>query len=169
VAQFAAAGRTFLVATSFSKSLSLYGERVGAISFVTASADEAARVLSQAKVVARTLYSNPPGFGAKVAAQVLTDPTLRANWDEELGGMRERVKAMRVALRSGLEQAGAPGDWSHVTTQVGLFSYSGLTVDQMHRLRADHAVYGLDSGRLCVAALNPGNIDKVVEAIAAVL
>jgi aromatic-amino-acid transaminase len=169
ISQFAAAGLSFLVATSFSKSLSLYGERVGAISFVTESADEAARVLSQAKVTARTLYSNPPAFGAKVAAQCLTDPSLRFSWEAELAGMRDRIKAMRQALRGGLEAAGVPGDFSYITQQTGMFSYSGLSQAQMVRLRQEFAVYGLDSGRLCVAALNPGNIDRVVEAIAAVV
>jgi aromatic-amino-acid transaminase len=165
---FAAAGLHFLVATSFSKTLSLYGERVGAISFVTGSAEESARVLSQAKVTARTLYSNPPSFGAKVAAQVLTDPALRADWEKELDGMRGRILQMRRALRAGLETARVPGDLSYITNQTGMFSYSGLSVDQMHRLRTEFGVYGLDSGRLCVAALNPGNLDHVVKAIAAV-
>ena len=169
VTKFAAQGQTFLVATSFSKSLSLYGERVGAISFVTASADESARVLSQAKVAARTLYSNPPSFGAKVAAQILTDPALRENWEAELGTMRDRIKAMRAGLRSGLEKAGVPGDLSYITTQAGMFSYSGLSKEQMVRLREEHAVYGLDSGRLCVAAINKGNLDHVVQSMAAVM
>ncbi|MDR0991109.1 MAG: aspartate/tyrosine/aromatic aminotransferase [Propionibacteriaceae bacterium] len=166
IAQFVAADLTFLVATSFSKSLSLYGERVGSINFVTGSADEAARVLSQAKVTARTIYSNPPSFGAKVAAQVLTDPDLRASWETELGQMRDRIKAVRRALRRGLEDRGLNGNFSYITQQTGMFSYSGLTPEQMHRLRDDYAVYGLDSGRLCMAAINHGNIDHVIEAIA---
>jgi aromatic-amino-acid transaminase len=168
VGLFAASGRPFLVATSFSKSLSLYGERIGAVSFVTGSADESARVLSQAKVVARVLYSNPPAHGATVAARVLTDPALRASWEEELGGMRDRIKAMRQALRAGLEAAGVGGDLSFITSQRGMFSYSGLGPDQMRRLREDHAVYGLDSGRLCIAALNEANLPRVVQALAAV-
>jgi aromatic-amino-acid transaminase len=168
VTQFAASGQSYLVATSFSKSFGLYGERVGTINFVTGDADESARVLSQAKVVARTLYSNPPAFGAKVVARVLADPALRASWEDELAGMRDRIKVMRANLRAGLEAAGVPGDLSYITTQQGMFSYSGLTVEQMQRLRSQYAVYGLDSGRLCVAALNDGNLDRVVAAIAAV-
>lgn len=168
VAKFAASGQSCLVSTSFSKSFGLYGERVGAVSFLTADADEAARVLSQAKVTARTLYSNPPTFGAKVVAHALGDPGLRASWEAELGGMRERILAMRAALRAGFEQAGVPGDLAYITDQVGMFSYSGLSVEQMRRLRDEHAVYGLDSGRLCVAALNPGNLERVVAAVAAV-
>jgi aromatic-amino-acid transaminase len=169
VAKFAASGQSFLVATSFSKSFSLYGERVGAISFVTADPGEAARVLSQAKVVARTLYSNPPTFGAKIVAHVLDDPALRVGWETELGEMRDRIKTMRAGLRAGLETAGVPGDLSYITAQTGMFSYSGLTVDQMERLRSDYGIYGLNSGRLCVAALNEANLGRVVAAIAAVI
>ncbi|MDR1213404.1 MAG: aspartate/tyrosine/aromatic aminotransferase [Propionibacteriaceae bacterium] len=169
VAKFAAAGLPFLVATSFSKSFSLYGERVGAISFVTADAAEAERVQSQAKVVVRTLYSNPPTHGARLVSTVLGDRYLRAEWENELSGMRDRIKGMRALLRAGLERAGAPGDLSYITDQTGMFSYSGLSQPQMERLRRDFHVYGLDSGRLCVAALNHGNIDAVVRAVAEVM
>jgi aromatic-amino-acid transaminase len=169
VTKFALAGRPFLVASSFSKSFSLYGERVGAISCLTADADQSERVLSQAKVVVRALYSNPPTNGARLVATVLGDRGLRAEWENELTGMRDRVKGMRALLRAGLERAGVPGDLSYITAQTGMFSYSGLSQPQMARLRRDFHVYGLDSGRLCLAALNHGNIEAVVQAIAQVM
>jgi len=164
-----AAGVGFLVSTSFSKSFSLYGERVGALSVVCASADEAARVLSQLKVVIRTNYSNPPTHGAQIVATVLGTPALRAQWEQELAGMRQRIKAMREALKTGLEAAGVGGDLGYITRQQGMFSYSGMSAAQMQRLRSEFGVYGVDSGRICVAALNPGNLDTVIRAIAAVM
>jgi aromatic-amino-acid transaminase len=169
VQQFLAAGLDFFVSTSFSKSFSLYGERVGALSVVCASKDEAARVLSQLKIVIRTNYSNPPTFGAQVVATVLTTPALRALWEEELAGMRERIKAMRVALVAKLKAAGVTQDLSYITTQKGMFSYSGLSKEQMQRLRTEFGVYGVDSGRICVAALNGKNIDAVVKGIVSVM
>jgi aromatic-amino-acid transaminase len=169
VGMFLSAELEFYVATSFSKSFSLYGERVGALSVVCESKDGAARVLSQLKRVIRTNYSNPPTHGAQVVAAVLTTPALRAQWEDELGVMRARIKEMRGLLRFKLE-AKIPGRaMDHITTQKGMFSYSGLNKDQMQRLRAEFGVYGLDSGRICVAALNHGNIDRVVDAIARVM
>ncbi len=169
VQAFLDAGLDFFVSTSFSKSFSLYGERVGALSVVCASKDEAVRVLSQLKIVIRTNYSNPPTHGAAVVATVLTTPALRAQWEEELAGMRQRIKAMRVALVAKLKAAGVPGDLSYITTQQGMFSYSGLNATQMQRLRSEFGVYGVDSGRICVAALNEKNLDTVAKAIAAVI
>lgn len=169
VRTFAAAGVTTFVTSSFSKTFSLYGERIGALSVVCADAEEAARVLSQLKIIVRTTYSNPPTHGATVVATVLADPVLRAQWESELAGMRDRIKQMRQALRAGLEAARPDLDSSHITTQNGMFSYSGLNREQMTRLREEFGVYGLDSGRICVAALNPGNIDRVVDSIVAVL
>ncbi|MDE2369461.1 MAG: aspartate/tyrosine/aromatic aminotransferase [Burkholderiales bacterium] len=166
---FVAAGAQFFVSTSFSKSFSLYGERVGALSVVCGSAEEQARVLSQLKIVIRANYSNPPTFGAQVVATVLGTPALRAQWEEELAGMRERIRAMRHALVAKLQAAGVPGDLSYITRQVGMFSYSGLAKEQMQRLRSEFGVYGVDSGRICVAALNSGNIDAVAAAIARVI
>ena len=160
-----AAGLDFLVATSFSKSFSLYGERVGALSVVCASADEAARVLSQLKRVIRTNYSNPPTHGAAIVAQVLATPALRSLWEEELAAMRDRIRRMRVELRRRLEAAGAGIDTAFITRQRGMFSYSGLTRAQMQRLRSEFGIYGVDSGRICVAALNEKNLDTVVAAI----
>ena len=165
IAQFLDAGLDFFVATSFSKSFSLYGERVGALSVVCASKDEMTRVLSQLKIVIRTNYSNPPTHGAQIVATVLTTPALRSMWEEELAGMRARIKEMRTVLQSKLEAAGAKQDVSFITRQKGMFSYTGLTKAQMERLRNEFGVYGVDSGRICVAALNHGNIDAVVKAI----
>ncbi|MDO9284542.1 MAG: amino acid aminotransferase [Aquabacterium sp.] len=169
VQQFIASGMDFFVATSFSKSFSLYGERVGALSVVCENKDEAARVLSQLKIAIRTNYSNPPTHGAQVVATVLDTPALRAQWEEELAGMRQRIKQMRTLLAQKLVAAGVKQDFSFITRQRGMFSYSGLSKAQMERLRSEFGVYGVDSGRICVAALNTGNIDHVVASIAKVL
>jgi aromatic-amino-acid transaminase len=169
VQQFLASGVDFLVSTSFSKSFSLYGERVGALSVVCSSSGDAAKVLSQLKIAIRTNYSNPPTHGAQVVATVLTTPELRSMWEAELGAMRARIKTMRSALADGLVAAGVTGDVSYITTQRGMFSYSGLSAPQMHRLRDEFGVYGVDSGRICVAALNDGNIKQVCTAIASVM
>lgn len=169
IGQFMAAGLDFFVSTSFSKSFSLYGERVGALSVVCESKEEADRVLSQLKRVIRTNYSNPPTHGAQVVATVLTTPALRQLWEEELAGMRKRIKEMRTALVERLKAAGVTQDMGFITQQRGMFSYSGLSQAQMQRLRSEFGVYGVDSGRICVAALNSKNIDYVAGAIAKVL
>jgi aromatic-amino-acid transaminase len=169
VGKFVAAGLNIFVSTSFSKSFSLYGERVGALSVVASSKEEADRVLSQLKVVIRTNYSNPPTHGGAVVAGVLGNPELRALWEQELGEMRVRIKAMRQKLVDGLKAAGVQQDMSFITTQIGMFSYSGLSKDQMVRLRSEFGVYGTDTGRMCVAALNSKNIDYVCQAIAKVV
>jgi aromatic-amino-acid transaminase len=169
IAKFVKAGLNFLVATSFSKSFSLYGERVGALSVLCQSADEATRVLSQLKIVIRTNYSNPPTHGGAVVAAVLQSPELRQLWEKELGEMRVRIKTMRQSLVDGLKAAGIAQDMSFITRQIGMFSYSGLSKDQMLRLRSEFGVYGTDTGRMCVAALNSQNIGHVCQAIASVL
>jgi aromatic-amino-acid transaminase len=167
--KFVAAGLVFFVSTSFSKSFSLYGERVGALSVLCADKAEADRVLSQLKIMVRTNYSNPPIHGGAVVAAVLTNPELRALWEKELGEMRVRIKAMRQQLVDGLKAAGVKQDMGFITDQIGMFSYSGLTKDQMVRLRSEFGVYGTDTGRMCVAALNGKNIGHVCRSIAAVL
>ena len=169
VQKFVAAGGDFLVATSFSKSFSLYGERVGGLSVFCASKDEADRVLSVLKVMIRTNYSNPPTHGGAVVATVLNTPELRALWEQELADMRNRIRQMRVLLVANLKSAGVKQDMGFITDQVGMFSYSGMTKDQMVRLRNEFGVYGVDSGRICVAALNTRNIDYVCQSIAKVL
>ncbi|MEI6732789.1 MAG: amino acid aminotransferase [Comamonadaceae bacterium] len=169
VQKFVAAGLSFFVATSFSKSFSLYGERVGALSVLCENKEEAGRVLSQLKIVIRTNYSNPPTHGGAIVAAVLANPELRALWEKELGEMRVRIKSMRQTLVDGLKAAGVKQDMSFITRQVGMFSYSGLTKDQMVRLRNEFGVYGTDTGRMCVAALNSKNIGHVCASIAKVL
>ncbi|MBS0309259.1 MAG: aspartate/tyrosine/aromatic aminotransferase [Proteobacteria bacterium] len=169
VRRFADAGGPLFVSNSFSKSFSLYGERVGALSIVSASAEEAARVLSQLKRVVRTNYSNPPIHGSQVVATALSTPELRKLWEEELAGMRVRIKEMRNALVEKLKVKAPSRDFSFVTAQRGMFSYSGLSKEQVGRLRDEFSIYAVDTGRICVAALNSRNIDTVVEAIAKVL
>ena len=169
VRQFASAGGVVFVSSSFSKSLSLYGERVGAFSLVADSADEAARALSQLKRIVRTNYSNPPTHGGKVAATVLTTPELRVLWEKELGGMRERIRVMRRQFVEKLREKAPARDFAFVMRQRGMFSYSGLTSDQVTRLREEFSVYAIDTGRICVAALNTRNIDHVVGAVAKVI
>jgi aromatic-amino-acid transaminase len=169
VRAFAAAGVSMLVSSSFSKSLSLYGERVGALSVVTSDAAEATRVLSQLKRLVRTNYSSPPSHGAKIASAVLSSPELRALWDEELTGMRTRIRSMREALAEKLTALVDGEDFSFITRQRGMFSYSGLPQPVIARLREEHSIYALDSGRICVAALNSRNVDTVANAIAGCL
>jgi aromatic-amino-acid transaminase len=166
---FAADGGPLFVSFSFSKSLSLYGERVGALSVLTASAAERARVLSQIKRIARITYSSPPSHGAAAAALVLADPALRKQWEEELGAMRMRIKLMRASLAEKLAERLPGRDFSYITRQNGMFSYSRLTAPQAIALREKFSVYALDSGRICVAALNGNNIDQVAEYIAKVM
>ena len=169
VRRFADAGGPVFVSSSFSKSLSLYGERIGALSVIAGSADEAQRVLSQLKRTVRTNYSNPPTHGGKVAAAVLTTPELRTMWERELGGMRDRIRDMRRQFVEKLRARAPRHDFGFVMQQRGMFSYSGLTKNQVTRLREQYSVYALDTGRICVAALNTGNIDYVVDSIARVL
>ena len=166
---FAESGLSFLVSSSFSKSFGLYGERVGALSIVTESSEVAARVLSQVKRVIRTNYSNPPTHGASVVGDVLASPELNRLWQEELGQMRMRIRSMRQAFVSKLTDKGAPRDFSFVTRQRGMFSYSGLNADQVERLKNDFGIYAVSTGRICVAALNDSNIDLVTQAIVEVL
>ncbi|TAK82337.1 MAG: aspartate/tyrosine/aromatic aminotransferase [Betaproteobacteria bacterium] len=166
---FAEAMNPVFLSSSFSKSFSLYGERVGALSIVTASPEEALRVLSNVKRIVRTNYSNPPTHGGQIVATVLGDPQLKALWERELGAMRERIKDMRKRLVSSIH-ARAPGtDFSFVLKQRGMFSYSGLTKEQVRRLREEYSIYAIDTGRICVAALNSRNVDYVADAIASVI
>jgi len=166
---FADSGMSFFVSSSFSKSFSLYGERVGAISIVTQSRDESARVLSQLKRVIRTNYSNPPTHGGAVVAAILSSPELRKMWEDELAEMRLRIKTMRSQLVEKLKAAGVKQDFDFIQAQRGMFSYSGLTPEQVQRLQEEDSIYALSTGRICVAALNTKNIDKVAQAIAKVL
>jgi aromatic-amino-acid transaminase len=166
---FAGAMSPVFLSSSFSKSLSLYGERIGAFSLVAGSADEAARSLSHLKRIVRTTYSNPPTHGSDIVARVLTDPSLRNLWEQELGGMRERIKDMRKALAEGIRQRVPGADWSFVLRQSGLFSYTGLSKAQVERLRTEFSIYTIETGRVCVAALNAKNVGYVCDAIAKVI
>ena len=157
----------FVVANSYSKSFSLYGERVGALSMVGADRNEAERLQSKIKQVIRTIYSSPSTHGAVLVAGVLGSTELRALWEQELGGMRSRIHAMRAGFVDKLAALGAPG-FGFINQQAGMFSYSGLSKPQVQRLRAEYAIYALDSGRICVAALNQTNLDTVAAAVAAV-
>ncbi|QIM49482.1 aspartate/tyrosine/aromatic aminotransferase [Pusillimonas sp. DMV24BSW_D] len=166
---FAGLDISVLISSSFSKSFSLYGERVGALTLLCASKDESARVLSQLKIVIRTNYSNPPTHGGTVVSTVLNTPELYQLWVEELSGMRNRIRDMRAQLVQKLKDHGVTQNFDFVLAQRGMFSYSGLTKEQVEALRADHGVYAVGSGRICVAALNSGNIDHVAKSIAKVL
>jgi len=169
VRKFADSGLSFFVSSSFSKSFSLYGERVGALSIVTADRDEAARVTSQVKRVIRTNYSNPPTHGAAIVAAVLSTPELRERWERELAGMRDRIRAMRTGLVQRLRENGVNRDFSFVERQRGMFSYSGLNPKQVERLRDEFGIYAVGTGRICLAALNSRNIDAVAKAMAGVI
>ncbi|WP_275897818.1 amino acid aminotransferase [Chromobacterium rhizoryzae] len=166
---FSASGLQFFVSSSFSKSFSLYGERVGALSIVTAGKEESARVLSQLKRVIRTNYSNPPIHGGAVVAAVLSNPELRQLWEDELAGMRDRIRAMRVGLVEAIKAEGVAQDFSFVAQQRGMFSYTGLSAAQVERLRADFGIYAVSTGRICLAALNSKNLAYVASAIAQVV
>ena len=166
---FVASGLQFFVSSSFSKSFSLYGERVGALSVITSSRDEAGRVLSQLKRIIRTNYSNPPTHGAAIVGAVLTNPELRAEWEAELGTMRNRIRLMRSGLVEALKAQGVTQDSSFITRQRGMFSYTGLTQEQVAVLQSEFGIYAVSSGRVCLAALNTQNLDYVAKAIARVL
>ncbi|MBK1780501.1 aspartate/tyrosine/aromatic aminotransferase [Advenella sp. WQ 585] len=166
---FADQGISMFISSSFSKSFSLYGERVGALTLITSSADESTRVLSQVKRVIRTNYSNPPTHGGTIVSSVLNSPELFALWEEELAGMRNRIREMRQQLVAKLKEHGVTQNFDFVLSQRGMFSYSGLTSEQVDRLRNEHGVYAVSSGRICVAALNSRNIDYVAKAITQVL
>ena len=165
VRAFLAAGQRFLVANSFSKNFSLYGERCGALSVVCLDAEEARRVMSQLKAEVRRNHSNPPTHGARLVAQVLESPVLRQQWEEELASMRLRIRAMRERVHVGLSAAFPGQDFSHYLAQRGMFSYTGLSRGQVAHLRQAHAIYLIDSGRMCMAGLNERNVDVVVEAL----
>ena len=169
VRRFAATSGPLFVSNSFSKSFSLYGERIGALTVVTTDKDEAARVLSQLKRVVRANYSTPPTHGGEIIAMILGNAELRALWQSELGSMRERIREMRKALVEKLAQRAPGADFRFILEQRGMFSYTGLSAAQVARLRNEFSVYAVDTGRICVAALNSRNVDYTAKAIAAVI
>ncbi len=166
---FAEAMQPVFLSSSFSKSFSLYGERAGAFSLVAGSSDEAARALSHLKRIVRTNYSNPPAHGSDIVARILADAELRKLWETELGAMRDRIKVMRRYLVDGIHQRVPGADFSFVLQQRGMFSYSGLSREQVLRLRSEYSIYTIETGRICVAALTSKNIDYVADAIARVM
>jgi aromatic-amino-acid transaminase len=169
VRAFAATPGPLLVASSFSKSFSIYGERVGALSVVATDKDEAARVLSQVKRTIRANYSTPPTHGGQVVATVMCSPELRALWEAELAAMRNRIKLMRALLVERLHEQVPQRDFRFILAQRGMFSYSGLTKAQVLALRDDFSIYAIDTGRICVAALNTRNVEVVAAAVAKVV
>ena len=169
IRRLADSGATFFVANSFSKSMSVYGERCGALSAVCADADEAERVLGQLKFTVRRNYSSPPIHGGQIVAHVLADADLRPMWEAELAAMRDRIQAMRQTLHRVIS-AKVPGrDFSYFLTQRGMFSYTGLSAAQVDRLREEFAVYLVRSGRICVAGLNHHNVEYAAQAMATVM
>jgi aromatic-amino-acid transaminase len=169
VRAFTRPGLPCIISSSFSKSFSLYRERVGAITFVTADADEAKRVTSQVKRAIRTNYSSPSSHGGQIVALVLGNPDLRQKWETELSEMRIRIQHMRSLFVQRLKTRGITRDFSFIEQQRGMFSYSGLELDKVRRLRAEFGLYIVDSGRICIAAMNESNLDYITEAISKVL
>ena len=160
---------SFLLANSFAKNFSIYAERCGGLSVICPDAKQAELVLGQLKFTVRRNYSSPPLHGAMVISTILNDPALRAEWQEEVAQMRTRIKAMRQKLYDVLSAAAPGQDFSYLITQRGMFSYSGLSPEQVDRLRDEFGVYLVRSGRMCIAGLNGSNIDYVASSIAAVL
>jgi aromatic-amino-acid transaminase len=169
VRRMAADGLSFIVANSFSKSMSVYGERAGALSVVCADRAEAELVLGQLKATVRRNYSSPPIHAAGIVARVLADAALRAQWEAEVAAMRERILSMRRSLHAVLAAKRPGRDFGYFLSQRGMFSYTGLSAGQVDRLREEHAVYLVRSGRMCVAGLSTRNVERVAEAFAAVL
>ena len=166
---FANAGLSFLAASSFSKSFNLYGQRVGALTVVTQSEDEALRVQSHLKTCARANYSNPPAFGASIVERVLSNPDSFARWEQELANMRNRIRKMRKSLSEEMAKIGAKRDFSFVTEQAGMFSFTGFTPEQVDRLANDFGIYAVRNGRICICGLNDSNVSYVAKSFAAVL
>ena len=169
VRALASAGLTFFIANSFSKSMSVYGERAGALSVVCADAAEAALVLGQMKATVRRSYSSPAIHAAGIVSRVLTDPALRASWESDVAAMRSRILTMRHSLHAVLSAKRPGRDFGYFLTQRGMFSYTGLSAEQVDQLREEFGVYLVRSGRICVAGLNTSNVERTATAMAAVI
>lgn len=165
---FVEKGHTPCLAQSFAKNMGLYGERAGAFSVVTESAEEKKRVDSQIKIIVRPLYSNPPIHGARIASTVMNDPALYEQWLVEVKGMADRIISMRALLKDNLEKLGSKHDWSHITSQIGMFAYTGLTAEEMDKLAKEHSVYATKDGRISVAGITSENVGRLAQAIFAV-
>jgi len=165
IRHFISEGHNLCLAQSFAKNMGLYGERVGAFSIVAESAEEKKRVDSQIKILVRPLYSNPPVHGARIASEILSNPQLNEQWLGEVKGMADRIISMRALLKKNLEELGSKHDWSHITSQIGMFAYTGLTPAQMDVLAKEHSVYATKDGRISVAGITTGNVKRLAEAI----
>ncbi|KAK3683320.1 pyridoxal phosphate-dependent transferase [Podospora appendiculata] len=165
VRHFVAQGHNVALAQSFAKNMGLYGERIGAFSLVCADKAEQKRVDSQVKIIVRPLYSNPPIHGARIASAILNTPALYDEWLLEVKEMADRIITMRAALKEGLEKLGSKHDWSHITSQIGMFAYTGLTPEQMDQLAKEHSVYATRDGRISVAGITSENVGRLAEAI----
>lgn len=162
---FVAQGHNVCLAQSFAKNMGLYGERVGVFSMVTESAEEKKRVDSQIKILVRPMYSNPPIHGARIAAEILNTPALYQQWLGEVKEMADRIITMRALLKENLEKLGSKHDWSHITSQIGMFAYTGLSPEQMQTLAKEHSVYATKDGRISVAGITSDNVGRLAEAI----
>ena len=165
VRYFVEQGHNICLAQSFAKNMGLYGERIGAFSIVCESAEESKRVDSQIKILVRPMYSNPPIHGARIAAEILNTPELYEQWLVEVKGMADRIIKMRALLKENLEKLGSKHDWSHITSQIGMFAYTGLTPEQMDKLAKEHSVYATRDGRISVAGITSDNVGRLAEAI----
>ena len=163
--QFINDGHQVALAQSFAKNMGLYGERVGAFTVTCTSKEEVAKVMSQIKIVIRPTYSNPPVSGARIAHLILTDPSLRSSWLKELKGMADRIISMRQTLRNGLEKAGSSRNWQHITDQIGMFCYTGMTPDQVERITKEFSIFLTRDGRISVAGINSSNVDYLAQAM----
>ena len=165
VRHFIQQGHNLCLAQSFAKNMGLYGERVGAFSIVCDSAEEKKKVDSQLKILVRPLYSNPPVHGARIAAEILTNEARNSQWLREVKGMADRIIKMRALLKQNLEQLGSKHNWNHITDQIGMFAYTGLTAEQMDKLAKEHSVYATKDGRISVAGITTGNVKRLAESI----
>lgn len=161
-------GHTVLLAQSFAKNMGLYGERAGAFTVCCSSQEEAARVESQCKILIRPMYSNPPRHGARIAAEILTNPGLKAEWLVDVKGMADRIIAMRTQLKAGLEKEGSTLNWQHITDQIGMFCFTGMTQDQVAQITKNHSVYLTKDGRISMAGITSGNVAYLAAAMHAV-
>jgi len=161
-------GHTVLLAQSFAKNMGLYGERAGAFTVCCSSQEEAARVESQCKILIRPMYSNPPRHGARLAAEILTNPGLKAEWLVDVKGMADRIIAMRTQLKAGLEKEGSTLNWQHITDQIGMFCFTGMTQDQVAEITKNHSVYLTKDGRISMAGITSGNVSYLAAAMHAV-
>jgi aspartate aminotransferase len=158
-------GHNVALAQSFAKNMGLYGERVGAFTMCCSSKEEAARVLSQIKILIRPMYSNPPVNGAKIANLILSDANLRSQWLQDVKGMADRIIGMRTKLRDGLKKEGSSRNWQHITDQIGMFCFTGMTPDQVEKLTKEFSVYLTKDGRISVAGVTSGNVEYLAHAM----